>query len=404
MFMPSDRIWEEMQYEPAGFWPVPINRGDEYSFLIKIPTHLIKAAYRTAPVTLTVGTAATPNGRVMTTVLAIADDDEAPFAISGVHRHAEEQLAFKEILRLGQTLLVFFDELSRPVARAHCALDPAARSEVLMEIEAKEDWYVGSWIPVLAEVLDEVGASVDSSLSVQPKHFPTSWQIGLTLTAFETNKITAVGNHEAHDFRLEDPDEGHGLEQTTWQLLENLFGQHIFHSPQVREQKGLRQLTDILGFCESGLCLFEAKTTAVLSTSMERNTERRTRNIQKQIDKGIAQLRGAMRNLSDGLPLSSKTGQAIKVPEGAGTLRVGVIMISELLPSVDWPIIAQQLIAAAEAADALLLVLDPQELRLMVGISKTPKVLMGHLVRRFKTMAEVGSAFIRARLDGPPLP
>ncbi len=404
MFMPSARIWEEMKYESIGFWPMPINRGDEYAFLIKMPTHVIKAAYRSAPVTLSVATAATPADSVMATVLTIADDEKAPLVVSGVHRHAEEQLALKEILRSGQTLLVFFDELSRPVARAHCALESAACTEALAAIEAEQAWYVGSWIPVLAEVLDEVGAIVDPNLSVQAKHFPRLRRIAVTLSGFETARITAVGNHEAGDFRLEDPEEGRGLEQTTWQLLENLFGQHIFHSPQVCEQKGARELTDILGFCESGFCLFETKAIAVFTTSTERSTDRRTRNVQKQINKGIAQLPGAMRSLSAGLRLSSKTGEEIESPNGVGTLRVGVIMVSELLPSVDWGGISEQLVGAAEAAGALLLVLDLQELRLLVGISKTPDGLMGHLARRFQVMTEVGSAFIRTRLDGPPLP
>lgn len=393
-----------MKYERAGFWPVPINNGDEYAFLLKVPTNMIKAAYRSAPVTLTIATASTPVGYVLATVLAIADDPSAPMGVSGVARHAEEQLALKEILRLGETLFVFFDELSRPVVRARCLLEVDASRLALTQLEASGGWYSGAWIPTLAEVLDEVDALVDPTKSVTSKHLPVITQVGLTLADFETNKITAVGENEAIDFQLDDPDEGRGLEQSTWHLLVDLFGDRIYHQPQVPEKTGTRELTDILGFCELGHCLFEAKAIAVLDTNMDRSTDRRTSNIHKQIDKGVAQLPGAMRNLAAGVPLTTLSGRQIPVSDNIGSLRVGVIMVSELLPSVDWSAVADELIKSAKSANAPLVVLDLQELRLLVGISKSPDHLMAHLVRRFEIMVKNRSAFIRTQLDGPPMP
>lgn len=54
MFMPSARSWEEMKYEAAGCWPLPINKGDEFALVTKVPASSIKAAYRSCPVSLTV--------------------------------------------------------------------------------------------------------------------------------------------------------------------------------------------------------------------------------------------------------------------------------------------------------------------------------------------------------------
>ena len=125
-----------MKSEPVGFWPVPINDGFEYAFLAKLPTNVIKAAYRAAPVGLDVATTGSPAGPVLATVLHVADDPASPLGVSGIHRHPEEQAALSEILRAGRTLFVFFDELSRPVARAVCALEPAATAEALALIEA----------------------------------------------------------------------------------------------------------------------------------------------------------------------------------------------------------------------------------------------------------------------------
>lgn len=186
MFMPSARTWEEMKYEPAGFWPVPINKGDEYAFLLKVQTNAIKAAYRSAPVTLSVATASTPVGAVLATVLVIADDPNAPLGVSGVARHVEEQLALREILRLGETLFIFFDELSRPVVRARCFLEQETRRLALAQIEARREWYSGAWTPTLVEVLDEVDALVDPT---NPAAVPPENSRQRTLAASNTMTI-----------------------------------------------------------------------------------------------------------------------------------------------------------------------------------------------------------------------
>ena len=402
MFMPSERICREMQSEPAGFWPVPINAGDEYAFLAKLPTNVIKAAYRAAPVGLDVAIADLPTGPVLASVLNVADDPASPLGVSGVHRHPEEQEALTEILRSGRTLFVFFDELSRPVARAACVLEPVAAAEALARIEAKNGWYAVPWSPTLAEVLDEVDGLADPTRRAMPKHQPTLTHVRLTLTEFETNHITAVGERQAIDFRLDDGDEGHGLEQATWHRLEGLFADTIFHSPQVVEPGGVRELTDILGVCPAGCLLVEAKAAAVLNTGMDRSTSRRAANVRKQIDKGLDQITGAFRNLSAGRSLLTTDGEPISL--AAGDRRVGVVMVSELLPSVDWEVVARRLAEVSAATVAQVLVLDLRELRTLVGVSRTPAALLAHCERRYSLTVEAGTALIRTVLDAPPPP
>jgi hypothetical protein len=92
------------------------------------------------------------------------------------------------------------------------------------------------------------------------------------------------------------------------------------------------------------------------------------------------------------------------MPHSSASPRHGVVLVSELLPSVDWTSIAQELIGASTPPAQLLHVLDLRELRLLVGASETPLILMTHLSRRFEIMKQCGSAFIRTAFDGPPPP
>jgi len=405
MFMPSARNWEEMKYEPAGCWPLPINNGDEFALVTKMPASAIKAAYRSCPVSLTVARAETPDGAILATTLTVADDPSAALALSGALRHAEEHFAIENILRAGRTLVVFFDELSRPVARSTCTFSLPERAAACAMVDAAGPRYAGPWTQLISDVLDEVQGCSDPQLAVPAKYRPAFVTVPLTLSGFETQRMTTVGMGDVLEFRLNDPDEGHGLEQSTWHLLEKLFEGRVFHSPHVREGAVLRELTDILAWCDVGACLFEAKAAAILSTRLDRTTERRAKSVQKQIDKGIGQLIGAMRNVNRGIPLLTKGGAAVTLPLTVGPIRHGVVMVSEMLPSLAWESIGAQIIAASQLSAAMLHVLDLAELRTLVGISRNdPLLLMAYLAHRFDVLTERKHAMLRTRLDGPPLP
>ena len=92
MFTPSERHWKELQSEPAAFWPLPINSGNEYAFLVKVPTHIIKAAYRLCQMTLSVATARTSEGLGVASVFSVFDDPASPIMMSAVHRSHDGKL------------------------------------------------------------------------------------------------------------------------------------------------------------------------------------------------------------------------------------------------------------------------------------------------------------------------
>ena len=132
---------------------------------------------------------------------------------------------------------------------------------------------------------------------------------------------------------------------------------------------------------------------------------RRAKSVQKQIDKGIGQLVGALRNLKAGLPVFTKTGSPLSNPKSIGSIRQGIVMVSAMLPGLDWESIAADLLAASQKSGGMLHVLDLRELRLLVGISRDNQALFAaYLSHRFDIMLERQHAMLRTVLDGPPMP
>jgi len=143
MIVPSQRVWEGMGRERAGFWPSLLGDGRTHAFLLKLPTHVIKAAYRSCPISLFVSAARTDVGYVLSTAVRVVDDPESPLILTGVHRHEEEQEALRQALSSSQTMICFYDELARPVLRGECVLESAACEVALRDFRKDDNWYVG---------------------------------------------------------------------------------------------------------------------------------------------------------------------------------------------------------------------------------------------------------------------
>ena len=237
-------------------------------------------------------------------------------------------------------------------------------------------------------------------------HVPSVVAVPLSLSDIETSRNTTIGlNGEAHTFQIDQTDEGYGLEQSAWHFLERLFTGQIVHSPHVGTGDDRRELTDILAFGEIGLCLFECKAASMLSTDLHRTTDRRVRNIEKQIDKGVNQICGASREIVRGGEITTASGSPFFIPGKVRDVRFGVVIISELHPSVDWSKVFQRLQQASKDSGTVINILDLRELRTIVGISKDdPNLFHAYLLHRFEVASDSQHAHIRFVLDGPHLP
>ncbi|WP_292611940.1 hypothetical protein, partial [Nitrobacter sp. 62-13] len=112
---------------------------------------------------------------------------------------------------------------------------------------------------------------------------------------------------------LFDGDEGNQQEQLGVWLTDNLQPSGVHHSPQIPKGNGTRELTDILLSHEFGAVLIESKTLSVLARERLPDRAKLKRDVSAHIGKAFAQLRGAIRALKSGVPVTSLKGNTLSV-------------------------------------------------------------------------------------------
>jgi hypothetical protein len=112
---------------------------------------------------------------------------------------------------------------------------------------------------------------------------------------------------------LFDGDEGNQQEQLGVWLTDNLQPWGVHHSPQIPKGNGTRELTDILLSHEFGAVLLESKTLSVLTRERLPDRRKLQRDVSAHIGKAFAQLRGAIRALKSGVPVTNPKGDTLSV-------------------------------------------------------------------------------------------
>ena len=396
MHVPSSDVYPQLQVEPAGIWFVPAIGDDTHAILLKSPSNILKALIKGASIKLGFSLKETPSGKVLMSVIYIYDDKDAPVITISEHIQDFQQVALVEILNLRtHTPIFFYDELTRNIAQANCEFD-RSKEDVIDLIGDVNDLYVGkpnSDVIKAMDYLEEISEGVITNDPLPVKHIVVT---ELTLNQFSEFNLDLVGIREVERFNIADKDEGGGLERSVWHLLESLFQDKIYRSPQVVKGNNVRELTDILATSEYGIFLIESKVTAVLSVANEQTSARRAKNIETQIKKALRQLTGSVKSVQKNLQISTSDGQEIEV--NREILPHAIVLISEMYPAIDWSAITIELFKIGIKSKAMFHILDLYELATLVGRSETVNQFDYFLMERAKKVVNMQSAFIRTRI------
>lgn len=278
--------------------------GFEPTLLIKGSTLLLKYVVLGARMQLAF---AMFGGRLLCALRVCDDGDQGGILWSVVER--EQELNGIRGLAGGQPLVAFlFNELA-----VNVAWNDLATSGTLERLAAwTESATLGSAdyatlttaVRPMMDRLHQSGASDDEWLALEVGG-RSDWK------AVKNHFITASAS--ASLINLFDGDEGNQQEQLGVWLTDNLQPSGTYHSPQIPKGAGTRELTDILLSHEFGAALIESKTLSILARERLPERAKLKRDISAHIGKAFAQLRGAIRALKSGVPVTSPSGDTLTV-------------------------------------------------------------------------------------------
>ena len=108
-------------------------------------------------------------------------------------------------------------------------------------------------------------------------------------------------------------DEGGQQEQLAVWLTDSLHPRGVHRSPQIPKGNGTRELTDILISHEYGALLIESKALTVFNRNTLPDRAKLAKDISQHVEKAVRQLRGSIRRLKDGAPVTTQAGSSIDV-------------------------------------------------------------------------------------------
>jgi hypothetical protein len=403
MHIPSEEIYRHLVVESSGIWFAPTLGADTHAILLKLPSSMLKSIIKGSEIKVGFSIRNTPSGKVLMSVMYVYDDQSMPSITVGPEITRNQQVALLEILRDRENTPVFFyDELSRNVAQAECAFQKQ-KDEIVKLIGSVDDLYAGDTNSDIKSALDHLESVADTIIAENTLKTDYISVVEVFFSNFVEVNLHVIGNRNVSRFRITDPDEGDGLEQSVWHLLIDLFQNDIYRSPQVAKGKSKRELTDILAISEYGLFIFESKSLAILSVTKEQSTARRAKNIEAHIKKALNQLLGATRSIQNGLEIYSLNGQIIDF--NRSLVPHGIVLISEMFPAADWDAMFLELAQATSKSNIILHILDLRELaRLVIG-SKSANIFDHYLLQRAHKVIELENVLIRVNFvrDGRDL-
>jgi len=108
-------------------------------------------------------------------------------------------------------------------------------------------------------------------------------------------------------------DEGGQQEQLAVWLTDNLHPQGVHHSPQIPKGRGHRELTDVLLSHQYGALLIESKALTVFNRERLPDRAKLAKDVSQHVGKAVRQLRGSIRHLKEGVPVTTRSGALIQV-------------------------------------------------------------------------------------------
>ena len=383
-------IYDKMRSEVASLWYVPTNREGENALIIKAPTPTIKALIVGCPMQLIFG----KKDSYLCIGARISDMPDTPILISRAQTELQEHHSLINLMKNKNFNIFLYNEMDICVAAASAEIASDESLDFLEFIQENTSFYVGKLDDNISHAVDCFDFSIDNTRLFPDAHKIPIIEISPVIKSWETNNIYFLHDDSCYDINISNKDEGANFEKTIWASLKSVFPSTLHKSPEVECGNKKREFTDIFAYYEYGSFIIEAKDLSVIQAGYNKNELKRVSRIQKQVDKAIKQLIGAIKNFKQGARLLDANGNEISVDRSIPPHCI--VLITELMTSGNWDAITEQLLNAIDETGAYFHILDLREfITLLKQGSGEPKLIDYNLMQRCKLCMEKKSILVR---------
>jgi hypothetical protein len=381
---------------------VACQNGREPTLLVKSSTLLLKYVVSGARMQLAF---ALFDGNLLC-ALRVCDDGDQGGVLWSVLEH-EQELNCIRGLAGGQPLVAFlFNELAVNVAwNDFSTLGTSDRLATLIKSAVISRVDYSTLVAAVHPMLDQLHQSGRSNSNW------LTFEIGgrSDWKPVKSHFITAGASDSLID--IFDKDEGNQQEQFGIWLTDNLQSAGAYHRPQIQKCSRTRELTDILLSYEFGAVFIESKTLSILARERLPERGKLKRDIAAHIGKAFAQLRGAIRALNSGVPVTNANGDTLNI-ERAKPVHAIVLVPDLELVDVHTEFGAESIRDFVKTTGGFPHLLDISELLRIVqaaemiaarGKTTTPMMAFDYyLIERLKIAIDAGTLCIEVllRFDG----
>lgn len=392
LLIPSSNLYEKLLNENQGIFFEPILNGN-VPFVAKLPSSVIKAIHKDFLIKLFLGFELSLDKSFyhLTICLFIEDDRNHPYITFHTVNNQKELLSIIKAFDDNNKELYMFDELSRNVGSGYLKMKEGY-AEVVTRLNAE---IINTNIDLenKREVEDRFIMQIENYIKDKSSNNDNIIEVNCE---FLSSKPLAISDVNVGEMVLDDYEEGLGFEKTIYQLIESYYLANSFHSPKYYKKGTEKELTDIISFDDTHILLLEAKVLQVMYREKELSTERMMKNIHKNINKAIRQQKGTLKTIRSGKELYSSKGSVLNKPTSTSYEVVHcIVLISEMLPQLNWETLNTEVINFANENEAFLHILDLNELFRTLYISRDTRTFNFNLLRRWKRVHELGTPFIR---------
>jgi hypothetical protein len=407
-YVPSIKLSRNLELAKVGIW-LDIVQNNRVVVVCKMPETVIRALSKGAGASLILSTVQAETFKLLCLALKVQDEPESPFAASMPKLMPEEKELLCRVLSSGSFALHCVNELNHAVLSISCTL-PEQEARAAADALARSDHWLltpesapamggRDFVRVADLALNEFAKYIyrksDPPIPADfpvASHFPLILEVWKSIEIFEISPTLAAG-----PFHIEDSKEGGKLERGLQTCLDEVFPGSTFVSPAVIESSKTRELTDVLGFDDGFVCLVEAKALAVLTVDRGRTSARRAASVQKDIKKGLGQLKGAAGNVRAGTPLLAADGTPIEIPNREISIVHAIVLLSEMYHAVDWKAVAKEIVEVTEnhRSETMFHVMDLSELKSIAARCRDGEHFSNRLLQRWCRIKERGTAYIR---------